>query len=315
MDFIPNLKEVSKSSQNLSPGHRLCPGCGQGIINRLVAAAIDDPVVIANATGCLEICTSGFPYSSWDVPWIHVLFENTAAVASGVEAMKKVLAKKGKLTDKQKKIKVLAFGGDGGTYDIGFQALSGAVERGHDFTYVCFDNGGYMNTGGQRSSATPYGGKTTTSPVGKVIPGKQEFRKDLTRIMAAHHLPYVAQAAPSNWADFLQKVRKAVYTEGPTFINAMSVCPLEWKSPEDQGMKITQLAVDTCYWPLYEVEKDTLRLTYRPKEKLPVTAFLENQGRFKHLFKPENKHMIEALQKEVDRRWELLVKEDECNKK
>ena len=310
MTFNPSLKEVSKNKSGVAAGHRLCPGCGQGVILRQIFAAIDSPVVIASATGCMEICTSGFPYSSWNVPWIHSLFENTGAVISGVESMHRALAKKGKLTDKQKKIKFLAFGGDGGTYDIGLQALSGALERGHDFTYICFDNEGYMNTGGQRSSATPFSGVTTTSPAGEVIKGKQQFRKDITRIVAAHHIPYVAQAAPSNFTDLMKKVNKAVNTPGPAFIDVLSVCPLEWGSPTELGMDITQTAIDTCFWPLYEIENDKLTINYKPKEKKPLAEFLKNQKRFKHLQKPENQHLVDKFQTEIDRRWELLLRDE-----
>lgn len=299
-------KELSKRPERLAPGHRLCAGCGASIIVRQMLAAIDAPVVIANATGCLEVATTIYPYTAWRVPWIHNAFENAASTISGVEAAYRSLVRQGKIPDQN--VKFIAFGGDGGTYDIGIQALSGAVERGHQFLYVCYDNGAYMNTGIQRSSATPHGAHTTTSPAGKVIPGKQGYRKDMTAIMAAHDIPYVAQAAPSQWRDLMKKTRKAVDCGGPAFMNVLSSCNRGWRHGTDETIEITQLALDTCYWPLFEVEDGEWRLTYKPKKKLPVEEWLKRQGRFRHLFRPENRHVIDELQAEVDRRWERLLK-------
>jgi pyruvate ferredoxin oxidoreductase beta subunit len=299
-------KELSKRPERLAPGHRLCAGCGASIIVRQMMAAIDDPVVIANATGCLEVGTTIYPYTAWRVPWIHNAFENAASTISGVEAAYRSMVQQGKIPDQN--VKFIAYGGDGGTYDIGLQALSGAAERGHQFLYVCYDNGAYMNTGIQRSSATPLGASTTTSPAGKVIPGKQQPRKDLTAIMAAHNMPYVAQAAPSQWRDLMQKTRKAVNCGGPAFMNVLSSCNRGWRHGTDETIEITQLAVDTCYWPLYEVENGEWRLTYRPKEKPPVEEWLKRQGRFRHLFRPENRHVIDELQAEVDLHWERLLR-------
>ncbi len=201
----------------------------------------------------------------------------------------------------------MAFGGDGGTYDIGLQALSGALERGHRFLYVCYDNGAYMNTGIQRSSATPLGAHTTTSPAGSVSPGKEQPRKDLTAIVAAHGIPYVAQAAPSQWRDLMTKTRKAVDCGGPAFMNVLASCNRGWRHGTDETVELTQLAVDTCYWPLFEVEAGQWRLTYRPKEKPPVEEWLQRQGRFRHLFTAENRHLIAEFQADVDRRWARLL--------
>jgi pyruvate ferredoxin oxidoreductase beta subunit len=298
-------KELAKKQDRLAPGHRLCAGCSAPIIVRQMLAAIDDPVVITNATGCLEVSTSLYPFSSWRVPWMHNAFENAASTISGIEAAYRSLVRQGKMEERN--VKFIAFGGDGGTYDIGIQALSGAVERGHQFLYVCYDNGAYMNTGIQRSSATPFGASTTTSPAGKVIPGKQQFRKDLTAIMAAHNIPYVAQAAPSRWRDLMQKTRKAVNCGGPAFMNVLASCMRGWRHGTDETIEMTQLAVDTCFWPLYEVDNGEWRLSYRPKEKKPVEEWLERQGRFRHVFRPENRHMVDKLQQEVDRRWERLL--------
>jgi pyruvate ferredoxin oxidoreductase beta subunit len=268
-------------------------------------AAIDDPVVLSNATGCLEVATTIYPYTAWRVPWIHNAFENAASTISGVEAAYQSMVRQGKIEDKN--VKFIAFGGDGGTYDIGLQALSGAAERGHQFLYVCYDNGAYMNTGIQRSSATPYGAHTTTSPAGNVVPGKEQFRKDLTKIMAAHDIPYAAQASPSQWRDLMEKTRKAVNADGPAFMNVLSSCNRGWRHGTDETIEVTQLALDTCYWPLYEVEDGEWRLTYKPRKKLPVEKWLERQGRFRHLFKPQNRHLIDEMQAEVDRRWQELL--------
>jgi pyruvate ferredoxin oxidoreductase beta subunit len=298
-------KELAKQPERLAPGHRLCAGCGASIVVRQMLAAIDEPVVVANATGCLEVATTIYPYTAWCVPWIHNAFENAAATLSGVEAAYRSLVRQGKIPEQ--KVKFVAFGGDGGTYDIGLQSLSGAVERGHQFLYVCYDNGAYMNTGIQRSSATPFGANTTTSPAGEAIPGKQQFRKDLTAIMAAHGMPYVAQGAPSRWRDLMQKTRKAVDCGGPAFMNVLASCNRGWRHGTDETIELTQLAVDTCYWPLFEVEHGAWRLTYKPRKKLPVELWLERQGRFRHLFRPENRHLIDELQADIDRRWEQLL--------
>ena len=255
-------KELAKQPERLAPGHRLCAGCGASIVVRQVLSAIDEPVVVANATGCLEVATTIAPYTAWRVPWIHNAFENAAATISGVEAAYRCLVRRGKIPERNTRF--VAFGGDGGTYDIGLQSLSGAMERGHNFLYVCYDNGAYMNTGIQRSSATPFGAHTTTSPAGEAVPGKQQFRKDMTAVMAAHGIPYVAQAAPSRWRDLMQKTRKAVDCGGPAFMNVLASCNRGWRHGTDETIELTQLAVDTCYWPLFEVVDGEWRLSYRP---------------------------------------------------
>jgi len=299
------LKELSKKEDRLTSGHRLCAGCAAPIIVRQILTAIDEPVVIANATGCLEVSTTIYPYTAWNVPWIHTAFETAASTISGVEAMYRSLVKQGKMEDRG--LKFVAFGGDGGTYDIGIQALSGMMERGHKALYVCYNNEAYMNTGIQRSGATPLGAWTTTTPVGSVVPGKPRHRKDLTAIAAAHDIPYAAQASPHNWRDLMKKVRKAVAANGASFINVLSSCNRGWRHETDQTLEVTRLAVETCYWPLYEVENGEWKLTYRPKEKLPIEEFLKPQGRFRHLFSEQNKHIIEELQAEVDRKWRQLL--------
>ena len=305
-----NMKEiVAEKPSRFTSGHRMCAGCGAPPVTRMILRALkpEDHAVIANATGCMEVSSFIYPYTSWTDSYIHTAFECTAATLSGVEAAYKSMKKQGKLPEDEH-TKFIAFGGDGGTYDIGLQSLSGAMERGHDMTYVCYDNGAYMNTGIQRSSATPKFADTTTSPAGTVIPGKMQSRKDLTEIMEAHHLPYVAQtAAYMNFKDLYEKAEKAIYTEGPTFLNVLSPCPRGWGYPTEDLMTINKLAVETCYWPLYEVVDGKYTITYKPAKKLPIEEFLKPQKRFKHMFKPGNEWMIEEFQKEVDRRWQALL--------
>ena len=315
MKNITTLKEFACTPDRFNGGHRLCPGCAHGMIVREVINATDDDVVVSTATGCLEVCTAIYPYTSWDVSWLHIGFENAAAGISGAEAMYKALSRKNKSFNPDKNVKFVAFGGDGGTYDIGFQSLSGATERGHDFLYVCLDNEGYMNTGGQRSSATPIGAHTTTSPRGRVSYGEKNRKKDLTMIMAAHGCPYVATATPGSkhWKDMAQKAAKALSTVGPTFINALSPCTTEWKFKPEDTVEISDLAVETCMFPLYEIEDGhKLTVNYKPKNKLPIEEYLSRQGRFSHLFKPENRWVIEEIQKEVDRYWEYLLRREEA---
>jgi len=222
---MANLKELCKKEDLLTGGHRLCSGCGAGAIARQVLLAADTPVVIGSATGCLEVSTTIFPYSAWKVPFIHSAFENAGATMSGVESAYRSLLKQGKLKGD---IKFITFGGDGGTYDIGLQSLSGAMERGHKMLYICYNNEAYMNTGIQRSGATPLGAHTTTAPAGKVKQGKEQNRKDLTAIMVAHEIPYVAQSVVGHWNDFISKVQKALATDGPSFINVLQPCRLGW---------------------------------------------------------------------------------------
>jgi pyruvate ferredoxin oxidoreductase beta subunit len=300
-----NIKEFAERKTGFTSGHRLCGGCAVPIIVKSILAGTDRPVVVANATGCLEVASTIYPYSSWNIPWVHSAFENAASTISGIEAAYRALKRKGKMKEE---IKFLAFGGDGGTYDIGLQALSGAFEREHDFVYVCYDNGAYMNTGGQRSSATPYGASATTDPAGKIRKGKMEFRKNLAQIAVAHDIPYVAQGSISNLPDLTEKARKAFETEGPAFILVLSVCPTLWGTKTDMTVEVSRLAVETRFWPLYEVENGKYRINYKPAKFTPVEEFLKNQRRFAHLLKPENKELIRMVQKNVDEEWEKLLK-------
>ena len=305
-----NLKEIiANKPSRLTSGHRMCAGCGTPPIVRMVLRALkpEDHAVICNATGCLEVSTFIYPYTAWTDSYIHTAFECAGATEAGVEAAYKSLKRQGKLPE-DKNTKFITFGGDGGTYDIGLQSLSGAMERGHDMVYVCYDNGAYMNTGIQRSSATPKFADTTTSPAGSVIPGKMQSRKDLTEIMVSHHIPYVAQTlAVNNFKDLYEKSEKAIYTEGPAFLNVFSPCPRGWGYPTDDLMLINKLAMETCYWPMYEVINGKYKINYKPKEKKPIEEFLRPQKRFKHMFKPGNEWMIEEFQKEVDTRWQALL--------
>ena len=300
-----SLRELAKHGDRLSPGHRMCSGCTAPIVVRMVLNAIDEPVVLANATGCLEVSTALYPYTAWRVPWIHTAFENAAATLSGVEAMYQSLKRQGKL---DKDIKFIAFGGDGGTYDIGLQSLSGALERGHKMMYVCYDNEAYMNTGIQRSSATPMGADTTTTPKGKKSSGKKQWRKDLAAIVAAHHIPYAAQASPHRWKDLMTKARKGMAVDGPAFLSVLAPCNRGWRIDTSDGIKAAELAVETCFWPLFEVENDKWTLNYKPKQKLPVIEWLKTEGRFQHLFRDEREDVLEAFQREVDERWGQLLK-------
>lgn len=302
---MPNLKDLATRKDPLTGGHRACAGCGAPIVVRQVLMASKDPVVVTSATGCLEVVTTIFPYTAWNVNFLHNAFENSAATCSGIEAAHKALKRKG--INKTEHINFVAFGGDGGTYDIGFQSLSGAMERGHDMLYVCYNNEAYMNTGVQRSSATPLGAATTTAPAGKVIPGKVQYSKNLTEIMVAHDLPYVGQSAVGFWRDLTSKAEKAFSIRGPKFMNVLQPCRLGWIYDPSKTAELGRLAADTCIWPLYEVENGKYKLTYKPREKKPVTEFLKLQDRFRHLKQPGNEPIIEAIQKEVDRRWQSLL--------
>ena len=302
-----NLKEWAKRPERLTGGHRMCAGCGAPPVVRAILRAVkpEDHAVITAATGCLEVSTFLYPYTAWNDSFIHSAFENSAATMAGVEAAYNAMKRKGTLPDGDTKF--IAFGGDGGTYDIGFQALSGAMERGHDMVYVCYDNGAYMNTGIQRSSATPTFADTTTSHAGKVIPGKLQAKKDLTMIMVNHNIPYVAQTAPiNNFKDLSEKSEKALYTPGAAFLNVLAPCPRGWRYDTPKLMEMCKLAIETCIWPLYEVVDGKLTLNYIPKNKLPVEDFMKVQGRFSHMFKKGNEWMVEQYQAQVDKEWEKL---------
>jgi len=295
--YVPRL--VTKKDTFVS-GHRACIGCGEALAVRLACKALGQNVVIANATGCMEIVSSPLPTTSWKVPWIHTLFENSAAVASGIESGLKMLMKKGRIA--QQDIKVIAMAGDGGTSDIGLQALSGALERGHNFLYICFDNEAYMNTGIQRSSATPFGAATTTSPVGKLSIGQFSWKKNMPAIAAAHNIPYVATACPSYPFDMIEKIEKGASTPGPAYVHVLSVCPTGWRCPTDLTVRMGRLAVETGIFPLYEVEYGKYKLNFDFPELRPVADYLKLQGRFRHL----SEDLIAKIQKRVTAEYAAL---------
>ena len=295
---ISELRKKQPRFRGLESGHRACLGCGEALAARLVTEATGPDVLVANATGCLEIFTTPWPESAWRIPWVHSLFENTGAVAAGMES---ALKAQGKST------KVLAFGGDGGTFDIGFQALSGMLERGHSVLYVCFDNEAYMNTGIQRSSSTPHAAMTTTSPPGKERMGKRHLKKDIVSIVAAHHIPYAATASVSYPSDIRKKVRRALAIDGPTFLQIHCPCPLGWGHEGHEAITVARLAVQTGLFPLIELERGGLASAMPIRNIRPVTEYLQMQQRFRHLFTDEAraKEELEHIQAIADHNIEI----------
>jgi pyruvate ferredoxin oxidoreductase beta subunit len=302
---LKNLVRNEASKPPLRGGHALCQGCGVPMVVRTVIDSIETPVVVVSATGCLEVATTRFPTTAWNVPWLHVAFENAAAVASGVETAYRALAKRNALPQDEP-LTFVVFAGDGGTYDIGLQALSGALERGHRFVFVCYDNEAYMNTGVQRSGATPFGASTTTTPAGVASLGKAQQRKDLTGIAVAHHVPYVAQAASVHWHDLSEKVAKAAATDASAFLNVLTNCPVGWGHEPRESLAVMNSAVETCFWPLYEVVEGRYRLTYEPEQILPIEEWLRSQKRFAHLLRPEAVGAVREIQHLVAQEWTAL---------
>jgi len=300
---VKGLKELPMD-EPLSPGHRLCPGCGASLVVRQVLLAAPKDTVVANATGCLEVATAMYPYSAWNRPWIHSAFENAPAVASGIEAGFEALTKRGEA----EKHPIVVFGGDGGTYDIGFQALSGAIERRHRFLYVCYDNEAYMNTGIQRSGGTPLGAWTTTTQVGSARAGKTEAKKDIMSIVVAHRVPYAATASISHWRDLMNKVRKALSKEGPTFMHVMAPCTRGWRFDSAKTIRMSKLAVETRFFPLYEVEGGVYRITVPVTSPKPIEEYLKAQGRYSHLFLQQNAAELETVEKGVEDNYRRLEK-------
>jgi len=295
------------SNQFFAPGHTACSGCAQSLAARLVLEAAGPEIIVANATGCLEVFTTRAPQSSWGVPWIHSLFENVSAVASGIEAALRA-------DGRSEKVKVLAFGGDGGTADIGMGSLSGLMERGQDVLYVCYDNEAYMNTGIQRSGLTPPGGNTTTSPAGKKSIGKLEGKKDMPAIMAAHKASYVATANASYPQDLKRKIKKALSLPGAKYIQILVPCPLGWRYEGKDTILAGKLAVETGLFPLFEMENGVVTKVMKLKEKKSVDDYLKLQRRFAHLYKSEaGKEELAKIQTIADQNIEkfgLLEKEE-----
>ncbi len=300
-EFITFGRRAITKEEYFTSGHRACVGCGEALAVRLACKALGQNVIIANATGCMEVVSSQFPYTAWRVPWIHTLFENSAAVASGIEAGLKVMTRKGRRPDRE--VHVVAMAGDGGTSDIGLQALSGALERGHNFLYICFDNEAYMNTGVQRSSATPYGASTTTAPAGKVSIGQITWKKNMPAIAAAHDIPYVATACPSYPFDLMDKVAKGAAINGPAYVHILNTCPTGWRCPPELSIEIGRLAVQTGIFPLYEVENGQYKLSVNVAKLRPVQDYLKLQGRFRHL----SGATIKEIQDRVDREYSRLM--------
>jgi pyruvate ferredoxin oxidoreductase beta subunit len=304
--YVPRL---IKKEDNFTQGHRACIGCGEALAIRQAFKALDNNVIVVNATGCAEIFSGQFPNTAWELPWIHTLFENTAAVASGVEAAYKALRRKG--ANLPENTKIVAIAGDGGTADIGLQALSGALERGTDFTYICFDNEAYMNTGVQRSSSTPFGARTTTSPAGKKIAGQFSWKKNLPEIAVAHRAPYVATATHGYPFDLMEKVAKAVATPGPAYVHILSVCPTGWGSATNTINKFARLAVETGVFPLYEVVDGVYKMSVIPEKLRPVQDYLKGQVRFRHL----TEDSIAKIQKRVEKEYQIILERANAGKR
>lgn len=279
-------------------GHRACAGCGEALALRHIMKAAGPNTIVAQATGCMEVVSTPYPQSAWRVPWVHGAFENAAAIASGIDASLKAQGKR-------EGVNLIAIGGDGASFDIGFGALSGALERGHKFTYIATDNEAYMNTGIQRSGATfPYA-NTTTTPAGKVIHGKQQPKKPLPFIVAAHGVKYAATASVMNLVDLNRKVKKALETDGPTFLHVFVPCVPGWKIDSSITIEIARLAYQTGVSPMYEIEDGVLKLN-KVSERKDVEEYIMRQGRFKHV----TPDIMEKIQKYVDARYKFLEDND-----
>ncbi|MEM0097172.1 MAG: thiamine pyrophosphate-dependent enzyme [Conexivisphaerales archaeon] len=282
-----------------SPGHGLCAGCTAGTIVKLLLKVAGPNTIVVNATGCVEVSTTTYPYTSWNVPWLHVAFENAAAVASGVESAIIALKKKG-VIDPSRKVNIVALAGDGGTYDIGLQALSGMLERGHHVMYVLYDNEAYMNTGIQRSGSTPEFAWTTTTPVGSLWKGKYQQKKPIAEIVSAHGIPYVATSNPNNFTDMMNKFKKGLETEGPSFVHVLQPCTTGWKFDPRYGIEISRLATETAMWINWEKEHKEFRVTVTVPRRKHVRNYLKMQGRFRHLNEQEINEIQNLVNKKVD---------------
>ncbi len=294
-------KELTKK---FAPGHATCAGCGIPAIVRNVLNSTNKQIVAINATGCLEVTSTLYPYTSWKIPYIHNAFENAGATAGGVEVAYKILKKRGIVTEE---IKFIVFAGDGGTFDIGLQSLSGMLERGHDVLYVVYDNEGYMNTGGQRSGATPKGANMTTTPVGDNSFGNELPRKDIVEIAKAHHIPYVAQANVAYVEDLKMKAEKAFNIKGPKLLSVLQPCTNVWKFPTSDYVKVGKLATQTNYWPLYEIEDGKYRINLQISKVKPIEEYLKIQKRFRHLLLSKNSGILEGIKKDIDEKWNRLL--------
>lgn len=313
MSRLKTLVEQRHGVDPLRGGHALCQGCGIPMVVRVVLGTITRPTVVVNATGCLEVATTRFPTTAWNVPWVHVAFENAAAVASGIEAAQRALARRHSLPSTED-VAIVVFAGDGGTYDIGMQALSGALERGHRFLFVCYDNEAYMNTGVQRSGATPPAARTaTTKPVG-VEPGNAFGQgKNAALIAMAHEIPYVATATVAELHDLEAKVERAMELHGARYLHVFVPCPLGWGAESKDTIRIARLAKETGLFPVFEAEHGEVVSVSKIRRPAPVEEYLRLQRRFAHLFgDPPRTDVIERLQAIADRnirRFGLLEEE------
>ena len=301
-----NNAEVMREEQLFESGHRACHGCGMAIAVRHILKATGEKVIVVTPTGCLETFTSPYGYSPWRVPWIHHLFENGPAIATGVVAA---------LAAQKREERVIAIGGDGSTFDIGFGSLSGMLERGDDVLYMCVDNGAYMNTGGQRSSASPLYSATSTDPAGKQSFGKLQRKKDLPTIIAAHGVPYVATASVAYLKDLEKKVKKAMGYHGPRYIQIDTTCPSVWGFPSDQTLEVARLGVASGLNPLFEMEDGKIIKVRKLKKKTPVEEYLKSQKRFRHMFSGtgavEEIKAVQALADENIEKYGLLTQTSE----
>lgn len=291
-----------------APGHGLCAGCTAGTIVRHLLKIAGRNTIVVNATSCVEVSTTMYPYTSWRVPWLHVAFENAAAAASGIDTAIRVLARKG-IIDPGRSVNIVVLAGDGGTYDIGLQSLSGMLERGHRVMYVLYDNEAYMNTGIQRSGSTPLHAWTTTTPLGKAMRGKIQPKKPIAEIVAAHRIPYVATANVAYPIDMDQKFSRGLSIEGPSFIHVLQPCPTGWRFDPRYGIKVGKLAVETAMWINWEMENGNFRVTTKVPKRKHVRHYLEAQGRFKGLTKEEIEEIQEYIDKEVERINKLVGEE------
>jgi len=274
--MIMSIPQIARKEALFTSGHRACHGCGIALAVRHILKATGKNVIVVTPTGCLETFSSPYGYSPWGVPWIHHLFENGPSVASGVAAALKA--------QKQDSIRVLVIAGDGSTFDIGFGAISGMLERGDDVLYICTDNGAYMNTGGQRSGASPTYSSTTTDPAGKESLGKTQMMKNLPAIVAAHGAPYVATASVAFLKDLQKKVKKAMKSRGPHYLQIDTPCPSGWGFPPERTLEIGRIGIDCGLVPIFEMENGKITSARKIKKQIPVTDYLKAQTRFKHLF-------------------------------
>ena len=298
-----SVQSQEKRYNSINSGHRACQGCGEALGARYAIdaamEATNGRLICANATGCLEVFSTPYPETSWQLPWIHSLFGNTAAVATGIAAAIKVK----KLKGERRNIRVVAQGGDGGTTDIGFGCLSGMFERNDDVLYICYDNGGYMNTGIQRSSATPPAARTATTMAVGPEPGNAFGQgKFVPAIAMAHDIPYVATATVADLRDLEAKVRRAMEFEGARYIHILVPCPLGWGTASNETIQIARLAKETGMFPVFEAEYGEVKSVVAIRRQLPVEEYLKPQKRYAHLFgKTPQVEVIAKLQALADR--------------